>query len=209
MLLKVGDNITTDHILPAGAKIMPYRSNIPAISKFCFAAIDETFHDRAKAAGGGFVIGGLNYGQGSSREHAAMCPQYLGIKAILAKSYARIHRNNLINMGIIPILFKDAVDYENIAQGDRIEMKNLLQGRRRREAGYPGHQERWQQQNHLRSVASANQGKGNPEGWRRPQLRKPSNVISGRCWISFSKGYSNRLFHSQRAPVSALPTVFR
>ena len=92
VLLKVGDNITTDHILPAGAKIMPYRSNIPAISKFCFAAIDETFHDRAKAAGGGFVLGGLNYGQGSSREHAAMSPQYLGIKAVLAKSYARIHR---------------------------------------------------------------------------------------------------------------------
>ncbi len=155
VLLKVGDNITTDHILPAGAKIMPYRSNIPAISKFCFAAIDETFHDRAKAAGGGFVIGGLNYGQGSSREHAAMCPQYLGIKAILAKSYARIHRNNLINMGIIPILFKDAVDYENIAQGDRIEMKNLSKGHRRREAGYPGHQERRQQENDLRSVASA------------------------------------------------------
>lgn len=128
VLLKVGDNITTDHILPAGAKIMPYRSNIPAISKFCFAAIDETFHDRAKAAGGGVVIGGLNYGQGSSREHAAMCPKYLGIKAVLAKSYARIHRNNLINMGIIPILFSSAADYENIAQGDRIEMKTLYRG---------------------------------------------------------------------------------
>lgn len=128
VLLKVGDNITTDHILPAGAKIMPYRSNIPAISKFCFAAIDETFYDRARASGGGFVLGGLNYGQGSSREHAAMSPQYLGIKAVLAKSYARIHRKNLINMGIIPIIFKDNADYEKIAQGDRIEMKNLYKG---------------------------------------------------------------------------------
>ena len=129
VLLKVGDNITTDHILPAGTKIMPYRSNIPAISKFCFAPIDETFHDRAKAAGGGFVLGGVNYGQGSSREHAAMSPQYLGIKAVFAKSYARIHRKNLINMGIIPIIFKkDGADYEKIAQGDRIEMKNLYKG---------------------------------------------------------------------------------
>lgn len=128
VLLKVGDNITTDHILPAGAKIMPYRSNIPAISKFCFAAIDETFHDRAKDAGGGFVLGGSNYGQGSSREHAAMSPQYLGIKAVLAKSYARIHRKNLINMGIIAIIFKDDADYEKIAQGDRIEIKNLFKG---------------------------------------------------------------------------------
>ncbi len=128
VLLKLGDNITTDQILPAGAKIMPYRSNIPAISEFCFQAIDEKFPARAKAAGGGFVIAGFNYGQGSSREHAALCPKYLGIKAILAKSYARIHRNNLINMGIIPLLFGDAADYEKIAPGDRLEIKNLFMG---------------------------------------------------------------------------------
>jgi aconitate hydratase len=128
VLLKVGDNITTDHILPGGSKVMPYRSNIPAISKFCFAAIDETFHDRAKASGGGFVVGGSNYGQGSSREHAAMVPRYLGVKAVLAKSYARIHRQNLINMGILPIIFAEDKDYERIAQGDRIEIKNLHTG---------------------------------------------------------------------------------
>lgn len=128
VLLKVGNNITTDHISPAGAKIMPLRSNIPAISRFCFAGIDESFHDRAKASGGGFVVGGSNYGQGSSREHAAMSPQYLGIKAVLSKSFARIHRKNLINMGILPIIFKEETDYERIAQGDRIEIKNLHKG---------------------------------------------------------------------------------
>ena len=220
VLLKVGDNITTDHILPAGAKIMPYRSNIPAISKFCFTAIDETFHDRAKAAGGGFVIGGLNYGQGSSREHAAMCPQYLGIKAILAKSYARIHRNNLINMGIIPILFKDAGDYENIAQGDRIEMKNLYRGVDEEKLDIQVIRKDGSRKTITVLLPLQNQGKGNPEGWRCPQLRKPQirNVmLSGRCVMTslprllgiYGVRRANRLFHSQRAPVSALPTVFR
>jgi aconitate hydratase len=128
VLLKVGDNITTDHILPGGAKIMPLRSNIPAISRFCFAVVDETFHDRAKASGGGFVVGGQNYGQGSSREHAAISPRYLGVKAVLTKSYARIHRKNLINMGILPIVFAKESDYERIAQGDRIEIRNLHKG---------------------------------------------------------------------------------
>jgi aconitate hydratase len=128
VLLKLGDNITTDHIIPGGAQIMPYRSNIPEISKFCFCIIDENFHDRAKATNGGFVVGGTNYGQGSSREHAAIVLRYLGIRAILAKSYARIHRKNLINMGIIPIVFQTDLGYEKIEKGTNIEIKNIYKG---------------------------------------------------------------------------------
>ena len=126
VLLKVGDNITTDHIMPAGAKILPLRSNIPAISKFVYYVVDETFADRALKAkeekGGGVIVGGENYGQGSSREHAAIAPMYLGIKAILAKSYARIHHANLINFGILPLLFVNPEDYDKIEQGDDIEL---------------------------------------------------------------------------------------
>jgi len=125
VLLKVGDNITTDHILPAGAKVLPLRSNIPAISEYVFERMDPGFAKRAKETGGGFVVGGENYGQGSSREHAAMAPMYLGIKAILAKSYARIHRSNLINFGILPLVFKDPNEFEKIQPGDRLRISHL------------------------------------------------------------------------------------
>ncbi len=124
-VLKVGDNITTDHIMPAGAKILPYRSNIPYLSKFCFAVCDETFSERAKAAGQSFVIGGANYGQGSSREHAALVPLYLGVKAVVTKSFARIHKSNLINAGILPLTFRKESDYDKIDQNDELELANI------------------------------------------------------------------------------------
>ncbi len=126
-LLKVGDNITTDHIMPAGSKILPYRSNIPYLSQFCFGVCDKEFPERAKLMGGGFVIGGSNYGQGSSREHAALVPLYLGVKAVIAKSFARIHKANLINTGILPLTFKNEEDYDRIGQGDILELPNLLE----------------------------------------------------------------------------------
>jgi len=119
-LLKTGDNITTDHIMPAGAKILPLRSNLPKISEFVFEAVDPTFPKRAKELGGGFVIGGENYGQGSSREHAALAPMYLGVKAVITKSFARIHLANLVNFGILPLTFKDATDYDRVEQGDEL-----------------------------------------------------------------------------------------
>lgn len=119
-VLKVGDNITTDHIMPAGAKILPYRSNIPYLSNFCFGVCDTTFPERAKAAGTGFVIGGANYGQGSSREHAALVPLYLGIRAVIVKSFARIHCANLVNAGILPLTFSNEADYDRVSQGDRL-----------------------------------------------------------------------------------------
>jgi aconitate hydratase len=124
VLLKVGDNITTDHIMPAGSKILPYRSNIPYLSRFCFEVCDNTFPNRALEKNGGFIIGGSNYGQGSSREHAALVPLYLGVKAVIAKSFARIHRANLINSGIMPMTFKDESVYEKIEQGDVLSMKD-------------------------------------------------------------------------------------
>jgi len=125
VLLKVGDNITTDHILPAGAKVLPLRSNIPAISEYVFERVDPGFAKKAREMGGGFVVGGENYGQGSSREHAAMAPMYLGIKAILVKSFARIHRSNLINFGILPLVFKDPNEFEKIQPGDQFRISNL------------------------------------------------------------------------------------
>jgi aconitate hydratase len=121
----VGDNITTDHILPAGANVLPLRSNIPAISEYVFERMDPGFAKRAKQMQGGFVVGGENYGQGSSREHAAMAPMTLGIKAILAKSYARIHRSNLINFGILPLVFRDPNEFETIQPGDRLRISHL------------------------------------------------------------------------------------
>lgn len=124
-LLKVGDNITTDHIMPAGSKVLPLRSNIPAIAEFVFNAVDPTFPKRAKEAGGGFVVGGENYGQGSSREHAALAPMYLGVKGVWVKSFARIHRSNLINFGILPMTFVTASDYDEISQGDALEVPDL------------------------------------------------------------------------------------
>ena len=123
--LKVGDNITTDHIMPAGAKILPLRSNIPKISEYCFAVCDEKFHDRALEMGKSIIIGGSNYGQGSSREHAALAPLYLGVKAVIVKSFARIHMANLINAGIIPLTFANEADYDRINQTDELKMTNL------------------------------------------------------------------------------------
>ncbi len=125
VLLKLEDNITTDHIMPAGAKILPLRSNIPAISQHVFAGVDSEFSSRAKAANGGFVVAGHNYGQGSSREHAALAPMYLGIKAVLVKSFARIHRANLINFGILPLEFAQESDYDLLAQGESITIEEL------------------------------------------------------------------------------------
>ncbi len=124
-VLKVGDNITTDHIMPAGAKILPYRSNIPHLSQFCFAVCDETFPERIKKEGKGFIIGGANYGQGSSREHAALVPLYLGVKAVITKSFARIHVANLVNAGILPFTFKNEADYDKIAQGDELALPEI------------------------------------------------------------------------------------
>lgn len=126
VLLKVGDNITTDHIMPAGAKILPLRSNIPGISEYVFTRIDSEFSKRAKEKNGGFIVGGENYGQGSSREHAALAPMYLGVKAVLVKSFARIHRSNLVNFGLIPIIFENPVDYDRINQGDALEFMDIF-----------------------------------------------------------------------------------
>ena len=128
LVLKVGDNITTDHIMPAGAKILPYRSNIPYLSKFCFAVCDESFSERAKAAGQSFILGGSNYGQGSSREHAALVPMYLGVRVVIAKSFARIHIANLINAGIMPVTLENPDDYDSINQGDILSLENVYEG---------------------------------------------------------------------------------
>lgn len=124
-VLKVGDNITTDHIMPAGAKILPFRSNIPHLSQYCFGVCDEAFPERIKAEGKGIIIGGANYGQGSSREHAALVPLYLGVKAVITKSFARIHVANLVNAGILPFTFADETDYDKIDQMDELELANI------------------------------------------------------------------------------------
>ena len=126
--LKVGDNITTDHIMPAGAKILPYRSNVPKLSAFCFEVCDKDFSERAKALGESVIVGGSNYGQGSSREHAALVPLYLGVRAVIAKSFARIHAANLINAGILPLCFENPEDYERIAQGDTLALGKVHEG---------------------------------------------------------------------------------
>ena len=128
LTLKVGDNITTDHIMPAGAKILPYRSNIPHLSQFCFGVCDKTFPEHAKAAGQSIVVGGANYGQGSSREHAALVPLYLGVRAVIAKSFARIHAANLINAGILPLTFKNPDDYDKLSQGDMLSLSGIYAG---------------------------------------------------------------------------------
>lgn len=125
--LKVEDNITTDHIMPAGAKILPLRSNIPAISNYCFTVCDEQFPERAKQYGKSIIVGGANYGQGSSREHAALAPLYLGVKAVLVKSFSRIHRANLINAGILPLTFVNENDYENISLADELVINNVAE----------------------------------------------------------------------------------
>lgn len=124
VLIKLGDNITTDHIMPSTARLLPYRSNIPFLAEFCLTPCDEDFPARAKENGGGFVLGGANYGQGSSREHAALVPLYLGVRAVFAKSFARIHAANLINSGILPLSFKDEEEYEKLSQGDELIIEN-------------------------------------------------------------------------------------
>ncbi|MBE6589818.1 MAG: aconitate hydratase [Ruminococcaceae bacterium] len=128
LVLKVGDNITTDHIMPAGAKILPYRSNIPYLSQYCFGVCDKTFPERAKAAGRSIIVGGSNYGQGSSREHAALVPLYLGVRVVITKSFARIHVANLINAGIMPLTFKDPADYDRVKEGDVLSIANVWSG---------------------------------------------------------------------------------
>lgn len=128
VIIKTEDNITTDHIMPSNARLLPFRSNIPYLSKFCFSTIDSSFSKRAEENEGGFIIGGDNYGQGSSREHAALAPLYLGIRAVIAKSFARIHRANLINSGILPLEFEDEQDYEEISQMDELEIEDIFSG---------------------------------------------------------------------------------
>lgn len=125
VVLKTGDNITTDHILPAGSKLLPYRSNIPYYSNYCFIHVDPEFPSRCKENGGGIIIGGANYGQGSSREHAALVPLYLGIRAVIAKSFARIHKANLVNSGILPLTFEEEADYDKISLGDKLTLPNV------------------------------------------------------------------------------------
>lgn len=136
LLLKVGDNISTDEIMPAGAKVLPFRSNIPEISKFVFAQLDHTYYKRAMEhrKTGHFILGGVNYGQGSSREHAAIAPSYLGVKAVIAKSFARIHRSNLINFGLLPLTLKNSADYDRMDQGDQLSLRDL---RTKLEQGLP------------------------------------------------------------------------
>jgi aconitate hydratase len=127
VLLKVGDNITTDHIMPAGAQVLPLRSNIPAIAEYVFWRVDPDFVQRAEDWGGGLVVGGVNYGQGSSREHAALAPMHLGLKAVIAKSFARIHHANLVNVGILPLTFADEADFDKLEQGDEWAITQVQQ----------------------------------------------------------------------------------
>jgi len=127
VLLKLGDNISTDHILPAGPQILPLRSNVPAIAEYLFRYVDPTFVERVKAQGGGFVVAAQNYGQGSSREHAALCPMFFGVKAVLAKSFARIHRDNLINYAVLPLAFNDETDYDALDPEDQLEISDVRQ----------------------------------------------------------------------------------
>jgi aconitate hydratase len=125
VLIKLGDNISTDHISPAGAAILPLRSNLPAIAEYTFTRVDSEFPKRAKERGGGFIVGGNNYGQGSAREHAALAPRYLGVQAVLAQSFARIHHINLVNFGVLPLTFVDVADYARLAQGDRLRLSDV------------------------------------------------------------------------------------
>ena len=124
VLLKVEDNITTDHIMPSTAALLPFRSNIPHLANYCLTPCDPDFPARAKEKGGGFVVGGANYGQGSSREHAALAPLYLGVKGVLAKSFARIHAANLVNNGILPLVLENEADYETLSMGDALTIEN-------------------------------------------------------------------------------------
>lgn len=125
VIIKAGDNITTDHIMPSNAKLLPFRSNIPYLAQYCFSTVDTDFPARAQELGGGIIVAGENYGQGSSREHAALAPLYLGVKAVIAKSFARIHKSNLINNGILPLAFSDEADYNTLKEGDQIKLKDI------------------------------------------------------------------------------------
>jgi len=125
VLIKVGDDITTDHIMPAGPEIVAHRSNVPRLAEYVFYRMDPTFAARARASGGGFIVGGENYGQGSSREHAALAPMYLGVKGVIARSFSRIHQANLINWGLLPMVFADPRAYEGIDQGDELEIPEV------------------------------------------------------------------------------------
>jgi aconitase A len=125
VLLKVGDDVSTDEIMPAGARVLPYRSNIPAMAAFAFDVIDNSYPDRANKAGDHFVIAGSNYGQGSSREHAAIVPRFLGLRAVLARSFARIHRENLVNFAVLPLTFADPGDYDRIEAGDTLRLRGI------------------------------------------------------------------------------------
>lgn len=127
VLTVLEDNITTDHIMPSNASLLPYRSNIPHLAEYCLTPSDAQFPTKAKANGGGIIVAGENYGQGSSREHAALAPLYLGVKAVIAKSFARIHKQNLVNNGIIPLVFADAADYAKIHEGDELAFDGLLE----------------------------------------------------------------------------------
>jgi aconitate hydratase len=127
VLLKMEDNITTDHIMPSNAKLLPYRSNIPYLANYCLTPVDKDFPSRAKDMGGGFLVAGHNYGQGSSREHAALVPLFLGIKGVIAKSFARIHMANLINSGILPLIFVNEEDYDSLEQGDELIIEDTIQ----------------------------------------------------------------------------------
>ena len=128
LTLKLGDNITTDHIMPAGSRILPFRSNVPKLSQFCFEVCDPSFPQRAREAGQSILVGGSNYGQGSSREHAALVPLYLGVRAVVAKSFARIHAANLVNAGILPLTFADPADYDRLVQGQRLRLRGIHAG---------------------------------------------------------------------------------
>ena len=172
-VLKVGDNITTDHIMPAGAKILPYRSNIPYLSQFCFGVCDSTFPQRALEAGQSIVVGGSNYGQGSSREHAALVPLYLGVKAVLVKSFARIHRSNLINAGILPLTFEHESDYDRISQGDELELRTSAAVWRR---GCRSWYSRALRPDHPGPGGSVRPEQGHPAGRRAAQLHQAARV---------------------------------
>lgn len=126
VLIVTEDNITTDHIMPSNAKLLPFRSNVPYLANFCLSTVDATFAERAKQKGGGIIVAGSNYGQGSSREHAALAPLQLGIRAVIAKSFARMHRDNLINSGILPFVFKNESDYDSIKQGDMLTVSDVF-----------------------------------------------------------------------------------
>ncbi len=176
VLLKVEDNITTDHIMPAGAKILPLRSNIPAISNYVFTTVDATFAERARKAGGGFIVGGLNYGQGSSREHAALAPMSLGVQGVFTKGFARIHRANLINFGILPMEFSNEADYGRIEQADRLEITDVVASLKANRG----------------ALTVRNLTKGETLDVRLPLTRREADIILAGGLLSYTKGQASQ-----------------